>query len=70
MSRYNFLTNVFAVSKYLYMYEVCILLFLIYYLYPIVKFLSEFESFQMFYLFMFSLTFEVFRLVFGGRIYF
>jgi len=40
----------FAISKYLYVYEVYMLLFFVYYLYLIGKFLSEFESLQMFYL--------------------
>ena len=44
-----FLTCIFAVSKYLYVYEVYMLLFFVYYLYLIGKFLSEFESLEMFY---------------------
>ena len=49
--RCNFLTSFFfAISKYLYVYEVYMLLFFVYYLYLIGKFLSEFESLQMFYL--------------------
>jgi hypothetical protein len=62
MLHYNSFTSIFALSKYLYVYKLCILLFVVYYLYLIGKFLSEVESLQMCYLLCFLLLLKFLEL--------